>query len=67
MLLGLKEIVNDLDLLAEDRIFSEAEIIEIRDCKQCILEIENLAKLNLIQKSRNKWINTGYENSRLFS
>lgn len=60
----LKLIQIDKDV--EVRVLSDLEIADWKFCKQRIIELEKLAKLDLIQKSRIKWLSDGDENSRFF-
>lgn len=52
----LKYKVNDLELQAESRCLNEFELKERRSCKQRILELEKMAKIDLMQKAKIKCV-----------
>ena len=55
-----------MELEAESRFLTTCELANRRDWKHRILEMEKMAKLDLMQKSRVKWLCDGDENSRFF-
>lgn len=65
-LLDLTEKVSTLDLEAESRVLNPTEVVTLRECKQQIFELEKLARADLLQKSKVKWILDGDENSNFF-
>lgn len=66
MILNQKLIVDSLELEAECILLTGGERVDRRDRKQKILHLENMAKLDLIQKSHIEWLSDGDENSRFF-
>lgn len=66
ILFDLKKTVNDLDNDAGSRSLSFEEIAKMRDCKSHMLELEKMAKMDLMQKYKIKWLTDEDENSKFF-
>lgn len=62
----LKDLVNNIELVAENKPLTNVEIEERRLNKQHILDLEKFAKLDLIQKAKIKWVCDEDENSWFF-
>nr|KAJ0196489.1 hypothetical protein LSAT_V11C700345470 [Lactuca sativa] len=66
VLLELKRKVDDLELHVDERSLSDIEIAIRRESKQKTFELEKMAKMDMVQKSRIKWICDGDENTCFF-
>lgn len=62
----IKAWVNEIDLIVETHILTDAEISSRRDWKHQICELEHNAKLDLQQKVKVKWISYGDKNTKFF-
>lgn len=65
-LVGLRTKVNDIEMLAESRLLSDCEVETRSNYKEKIIELENMAKLDLEQKTKIKWLADGDENTSFF-